>query len=116
MFQASCRAARMSLSPSMARSLCVCIVRTLSQDLAMDFFICSADATETKDPSAEISDRRNYANALYVDFLANKNVTLVSGHIFTEKLPKNPSVLNETTFDPLTYHIQPPWFDSFCAF
>jgi len=106
----------MSLSFSLARSLCLCVVRTLTPGLAMDFSICSADATKNTDPSAEISTRRNHANKLYLDTLARQNVTLPSGHIFTEKRAPNPSVLNETTFDPSTYHIKPPTFEAFLGF
>ena len=79
----------------------------------MDFSICFADATTNKDPSAEISTRRKHANSMYLDALARQNVTLPSGHIFTKKLDPNPSVLNESKFDPLTYHIKPPTFEAF---
>jgi hypothetical protein len=82
----------------------------------MDFFICSVDATTNEDPSAEISARRNHANALYLDTLARQNVTLPSGHIFTEKQAANPSDLNETNFDPHTYHIKPPTFSAYIDF
>jgi hypothetical protein len=88
-----------------------------SPGLAMEFSpYCSADATTNTDPSAEISVRRNYASALYLDNLARQNVTLPSGHILTEKRAQNPSPLNETSFDPFTYHIKPPTFTAFLGF
>lgn len=68
------------------------------------------------DPSTEISNRRNYASALYLDVLASQNVTLPAGHILTKKRAPNPSPLNETSFDPLTYHIKPPTFTMFLEF
>jgi hypothetical protein len=106
----------MSLSPRLARSLCVCVMRTLSPGLAMEFSPCSADATTDKDPSAEVGIRRNYRSALYLDTLARQNVTLPAGHFFTEKRAPNPSPLNETSFDPFTYHIIPPNFKAFLGF
>ena len=82
----------------------------------MQFSPCSADATTNNDPSAEISTRRNYISALYQDTLAKQNVTLPSGHTFTEKRAPNPLTLNETSFDPRTYHIEPPTFAGFLGF
>ena len=83
----------------------------------MEFSPCSADATtNTTDPSAEVAIRRNYVTALYLDVLASQNVTLPAGHIFTEKRALNPSPLNESSFDPFTYHIKPPTFPKFLEF
>jgi hypothetical protein len=98
------------VSLPLARSLAVCVCR------ANSFSSCSADGTTNTDPSAEISTRRNYSSALYQDTLAKNNVTLPAGHIFTEKRALNPSPLNETSFDPGTYHIKPPRFNSFLEF
>jgi hypothetical protein len=68
------------------------------------------------DPSTEISNRRNYASALYLDTLAKQNVTLPAGHSFTKQRAPNPSPLNETSFDPFTYHIKSPSFEAFLTF
>jgi hypothetical protein len=94
----------------------MCVVQTLSPGLAMEFSPCSAGATTNTDPSAEISSRRNYMSALYLDTLARQNVTLPAGHNFTEKRAPNPSVLNETSFDHCAYHICPPTFTAFLEF
>ena len=109
----------MSLSPlarSLARSLCVCVVRPISPGLAMKFSPCSADETRNTDPSKEIDTRLHYAQGLYQDQLARETVTLPTGHNFTQQKASNPSPLNETSFDPVTYHIKPPTFKGFLGF
>ena len=82
----------------------------------MEFSPCSADATTNTDPDAEISTRRNYISALYLDTVANYNVTFPAGHTYTEVPVPNPSQLNEKNFDPSKYHIKPPTFESFLEF